>query len=183
MFRSRQRRGENFGVMLLALQLFQFGFDKIPPVTLVLILGQAAIFLRIGDLDRWFGSVSDVCISTHHVLAQKQWSRLILGTLVHANDMHLYFNMVSLLWKGVFLEKRFKSQYFAYLIAVFTVLTSAVLVGLNFLMAEVFSDRSYRLTCAVGFSGKNLFSPKCLYKIIMLISKAFSFKMYEINSV
>ncbi|XP_060580704.1 rhomboid-related protein 4-like [Ruditapes philippinarum] len=153
MFRPRQRRGGNLGVMLLALQLFQFGFDKIPPVTLISILVQAAIFLRIGDLDRWFGSTHDVCISTHYILVQKQWGRLILGTLVHASDMHLYFNMVSLLWKGVFLERRFKSQYFAYLMAVFTVLTSVVLVGLNWVMAEVCQDRSYMLTCAVGFSG------------------------------
>lgn len=153
MFRSR-RRGENFGVMLLALQLFQFGFDKIPPVTLVTILGQVAIFLQIGDLDRWFGSWRDVCISTHYVLRQKQWSRLILGTLVHGSDMHLYFNMVSLLWKGVFLERRFRSQYFAYLLTVFTVLTSMTLVGLNWIMAELYGDRSYELGhCAVGFSG------------------------------
>lgn len=153
MFQGR-RRGQNIGVWLLALQLYNYGFDKIPPVTLVAIIGQAAIFLGLGDLDRWFGSLGDVCISTHYVLRQKQWKRLIFGTLVHASDMHLYFNMISLLWKGVFLEKKFKSQYFAYLLTVFTVLTSVTLVGLNWLMSEVLGDKSYELShCAVGFSG------------------------------
>lgn len=149
-----QRRGQNFGVWLLVLQLFNFGFVRIPPVTLVAIVGQVAIFLGIGDLDRWFGSIQDVCISTHYVLRQKQWKRLILGSITHASDMHLYFNMVSLLWKGVFLEKKFKSPYFAYLMTVFTVLTSLTLVGLNWLMSELMGYKEYELGhCAVGFSG------------------------------
>lgn len=152
MFRGR-RRGQNFGVFMLLMQLMNFGFGRIPPVTLVAILGQVAIFLGLGDLDRWFGSWKDVCISTHYIVSQKQWARLVLGTLLHADDMHLYFNMVSLLWKGVTLEKKFKSQYFAFLLGVFTVLTSLTLVGLNWILSEVMGDRSYNLQCAVGFSG------------------------------
>lgn len=153
MFQRRRGGQGNFGVMLLALQLMNFGFDKIPPVTLVTILSQVAIFLGIGDLTRWFPSSLDVCVSTHLVWRQGQWNRLILGQLFHATDMHLYFNMVSLLWKGNMLERKFKSVYFAYLLAVFTVLTGLTLVGLNFIMSEVFGDRSYELQCAVGFSG------------------------------
>lgn len=152
MFRGR-RRGQNYGVFLLFMQLMNYGFNRIPPVTLVAILGQVAIFLGFGDLDRWFGSVQDVCISTHLVLRQKQWTRLILGALLYADDMHLYFNMISLLWKGVTLEKKFKSQYFGFLLAVFTVLTSVTLVLLNWVISEFTRDRSYGLTCAVGFSG------------------------------
>lgn len=152
MFRGRQR-GQNLGVFLLAMQLLNFGFDRIPPVTLVTILAQVCIFLGVGNLNRWFGSVHDVCISTHHLVKQKQWSRLVFGTLVHVDDMHLYFNMASLLWKGVILERKFKSQYFCFLLAVFTVLTSLTLVGINWLMSVLLNDRSYELTCAVGFSG------------------------------
>ncbi|XP_052784201.1 rhomboid-related protein 4-like [Mya arenaria] len=153
MFRGGRRRGQNFGILLLGMQMMNFGFDKIPPVTLISIIGQVAIFLGFGDLDRWFGSVRDVCISTHLVVSQRQWSRLLLGTLVHASDMHLYFNMVSLLWKGSMLERKFQSPYFAYMLAVFTFLSSGLLVALNWLMATVFDDYSYNLTCAVGFSG------------------------------
>ncbi|XP_052217856.1 rhomboid-related protein 4-like isoform X2 [Dreissena polymorpha] len=161
MFRGGRHRGQNFGVLLLGMQLMNYGFDKIPPVTLVSIVGQTLIFLGIGDLDRMFGSVRDVCISTQLVVFQRQWKRLVLGALVHADDMHLYFNMASLLWKGSTLERRFKSPYFAYLLLVFTVLTSAVLCGLNYLMALVNEDPSYNLTCAVGFSGV-LFALKVL---------------------
>lgn len=160
MFGGR-RRGQNFGVFMLFMQLMNFGFDRIPPVTLVAILGQVAIFLGIGDLDRWFGSWQDVCISTHYVVRQKQWARLILGTLLHADDMHLYFNMISLLWKGVTLEKRFKSQYFGFMLAVFTFLTSLTFVAINWFLMEFMRDRSYGLTCAVGFSGKRCKSKDC----------------------
>ena len=154
MFQRRRGGQGNYGVMLLALQLMNFGFDRIPPVTLVAILSQAAIFLGIGDLTRWFPASAEVCLSTHKVWRQGQWNRLILGQLFHATDMHLYFNMVSLLWKGHMLERKFKSVYFAYLLSVFTVMTGMMLVGLNFIMSEVFGDRSYELQCAVGFSGK-----------------------------
>ena len=153
MFQRRRGGQGNFGVMLLALQLMNFGFDKIPPVTLVAILSQAAIFIGIGDLTRWFPSSSGVCLSTHFVWRQGQWNRLILGQLFHATDMHLYFNMVSLLWKGNTLERKFKSVYFAYLLTVFTILTGIVIVGLNFVLSEVLDDRTYELQCAVGFSG------------------------------
>lgn len=153
MFQRRRGGQGNFGVMLLALQLMNFGFDKIPPVTLVAILSQTAIFLGIGDLTRWFPSSSGVCLSTHFVWRQGQWSRLILGQLFHSTDMHLYFNMVSLLWKGNMLERKFKSVYFAYLLTVFTILTGIMIVGLNFFLSEVLDDRTYELQCAVGFSG------------------------------
>ena len=155
MFQRRRGGQGNFGVMLLALQLMNFGFDRIPPVTLVTILSQVAIFLGIGDLtSRWFPTAAGVCLSTHKVWRQGEWNRLLLGQLFHASDMHLYFNMVSLLWKGHMLERKFKSVYFAYLLAVFTALTGMMLVGLNFVMSEVLGDRSYELQCAVGFSGK-----------------------------
>jgi len=40
MFRGGRRRGENFGLFLLLIQMMNFGFDKIPPVTLVTIIGR-----------------------------------------------------------------------------------------------------------------------------------------------
>ena len=161
--RRRHQGGHgNLGVMLLFFQLTNYGFDKIPPMTLVTIIGQVAIFLGLGDLTRWFPSLHEVCLSTHYVWRQAQWNRLILSTLFHASDMHLYFNMVSMLWKGSFLEKKFKSQYFAFLLIVFTILSSFTYVLLNMVLAIAFQDRSYELTCAVGFSGN-------FYVILLII--------------
>lgn len=61
--------------------------------------------------------------------------------------------MASFLWKGIQLERRFGSFYFAYLIAVFSVLTNLVMVGVNIAAAEVLDDDSYLVSCAAGFSG------------------------------
>ncbi|KAL3847657.1 hypothetical protein ACJMK2_018558 [Sinanodonta woodiana] len=156
-----QRRGGNLGILLLGLQMANFGFDRIPPVTLVAIVTQVAIYLNLGDLGRWFSATENVCISAYYVWRRGEWNRLFLGTLCHADDIHLYYNMISLLWKGHHLERKFKSVYFAYLLAVFTVLSSVVLVALHILLAHMYDDRSYELTCAVGFSGV-LFALKVL---------------------
>ena len=148
-----RRRGQGMGLMFLAMQVMNMGVENIPPVTLATVAMQVAIFLQIGDLTRWFPSANHVCISAYKVLDRKEWQTLILGSLFHADDIHLYYNMASMLWKGRTLERKFKSVYFAYLLTVFTVLTSIVYVGLNVALSHLLQDRSYAMTCAVGFSG------------------------------
>lgn len=146
------RRRGGLGLFLLATQIINIGIDNIPPVTLASVALQVAIFLGLGDLGRWFYSAQSVCINSFKVWYQSQWNVLILSALYHADDFHLYYNMVSFLWKGRILERKFKSVYFAYLLAVFTILTSIMYVGINMLLARI-SDESYLLQCAVGFSG------------------------------
>ncbi|XP_077988013.1 rhomboid-related protein 4-like [Glandiceps talaboti] len=143
-----RRRAEGIGIFLLALQVMRVGLDNIPPVTLATLAANTAIFLRILKVP----GIRSVCISAREVWYRSDWSRLLLAPWFHASDMHLYFNMVSLLWKGISLERRLGSKYFAYMIAVFTVLSSSLLVGLNILAAEVLDDHSYISSCAVGFS-------------------------------
>ncbi|KAK3093816.1 hypothetical protein FSP39_020554 [Pinctada imbricata] len=157
----QRRRGQGLGLALLALQVMNIGVENIPPVTLATVAAQVAIFLQIGDLSRWFPSANTVCISAYRVMDRKEWQTLILGALFHADDIHLYYNMASMLWKGRQLERRFKSVYFAYLLTVFTVMTSIVYVGLNVALSHLLQDRWYNMTCAVGFSGV-LFALKVL---------------------
>lgn len=147
------RRGQNLGVFLLAMQIMNIGIENIPPVTLISTVLQVAIFLELGDLKRWFPSPSDVCISAFNIWDRKEWNRIILGSLYHAHDFHLYYNMASFLWKGRQLERRFGSVYFGFLLAIFTVLTSLVYVAISIALSEIMDDGSYRMTCAVGFSG------------------------------
>ncbi|CAG5124541.1 unnamed protein product [Candidula unifasciata] len=145
-------RGSNLGVMLLATQVLGFGMDKIPPATLALIVGQTAIFLDM--FPKLFPTVDTVCLNPFMVYHNKEWRRLVLGALSHGSDMHLYYNMLSLFYKGSWLEKRFGTVYFVYLISIFTVLTSIVYIGLELLLGNM-------LSCAVGFSGV-LFAIKVL---------------------
>lgn len=81
------------------------------------------------------------------------WRRLVLSPLHHADDWHLYFNMVSFLWKGIRLERRVGGAWFAYLLSVFSLLTGLVYLVLEGLLTEITQDQSYSMTCAVGFSG------------------------------
>ncbi|KAL5005392.1 hypothetical protein ScPMuIL_018848 [Solemya velum] len=148
-----QRKARHgLGLYLLAFQVMNVGLDKIPPVTLATIAAQVAIFLEVGDLERWFPSASAVCISPFLVWQRKQWMRLIFATFYHAHDLHLYYNMISFMWKGIMLEKKFKSIYFGYLLAVFCAMTSLMYIGVNMVLSLILDDPSYETSCAVGFS-------------------------------
>ncbi|CAL1527315.1 unnamed protein product [Lymnaea stagnalis] len=144
-------RGINTGLTLLATQMMHFGVKKIPPVTLALIAGQTAVYLEL--FDNIFPSPMSVCMSSYLVYHHRDWMRMIKGTFYHGDDMHLYFNMASLMYKGSLIETAYGSSYFAYMIAVFTGLTSATYVGLGLLLGHYLQDPSYITSCAVGFSG------------------------------
>ncbi|GFR29590.1 rhomboid-related protein 4 [Trichonephila clavata] len=144
-----RRRQPGLGVMLLFYQIFGvIGYENIPPVTLATIGLQVAIFLRLFKLP-WY-KISHVCVSVYNVWTKKEYSRLIYAAFEHADDWHLYYNMLSFALKGRSLERKFGSIKFAYILAVFTVLTNAVLVFLNMLAIEHLDGYDQ---CAVGFSG------------------------------
>jgi len=152
------RRGHVLALSLLGWEIFKAG--SIPPVTLSLIGFMVAIFLRLFSFVH-HTRLKEVCVSVYHVWDKRQLRRLALGPLFHADEWHLYYNMASLLWKGKILERRFGSLYFAYFIAVITLIQSAALVVINYVLAEVNEDESHILACAVGFSGV-LFTMKVL---------------------
>lgn len=83
----------------------------------------------------------------------KEWLRLVLSPFYHGSDMHLYYNMLSLLYKGSWLEKKFGTPYFLYLMGVFTALTNAMYILLGLVLTKIFNDDGYIRACAVGFSG------------------------------
>lgn len=139
------------GVLLLLNHvLYKVGLEAIPPVTLLIVLAQASVYLQLFDLP-WHG-LSDACMSVDSVLFRKQWWRIFYGTFEHADSLHLYYNMVSFIWKGMVLENMLGSGQFLYIVSLFTVLCGGTLVGLNYLLGAVV-DSSFYYHCAVGFSG------------------------------
>ncbi|KAL8595913.1 hypothetical protein ACOMHN_018225 [Nucella lapillus] len=146
------RRGGNLGVLLLGAQILNMGVENIPSVTLALVVGQAAIFMG-KFFPEYFGRATSVCMSTYLVWHRQDWKRMFLSQFYHSDDMHLYFNMASLLIKGRSLERRFGSVYFLWMVSVFTALTGAGYVAINLLLEEKLHDHSYATQCAVGFSG------------------------------
>ncbi|XP_076453632.1 rhomboid-related protein 4-like [Babylonia areolata] len=146
-----RRRGGNLGVLLLGMQMMNMGLENIPAVTLALVLGQTAIYLDM--LPQYFGSAASVCMSSYLVWHRQDWKRLFFSQFFHADDMHLYFNMGSLLLKGRSLERRFGSPYYFFMVAVFTGLTGVAYVAINVILEERLHDHFYATQCAVGFSG------------------------------
>ncbi|KFV09879.1 Rhomboid-related protein 4 [Pterocles gutturalis] len=152
----QRRQGRvNAGLLLLLYQISQVGLQNIPSVTLgVLALN---VFLFLNPVQ----PLSEVCISVKEGFYRRNWQRLLLSPFHHADDWHLYYNMISMLWKGIMLEKKLKSIWFAYIIAVFSVLIGIVYMVLEFMLVKILDDPSYEMHCAVGFSGV-LFALKVL---------------------
>ncbi|KAM9274967.1 rhomboid-related protein 4 isoform 3-T4 [Cariama cristata] len=152
----QRRQGRvNAGLLLLLYHISQVGLQNIPSVTLgVLALN---IFLFLNPVR----PLPEVCVSVNEVFYRKNWQRLLLSPVHHADDWHLYYNMISMLWKGIMLEKKLKSIWFAYIIAVFSVLIGVVYMVLEFMLMKILDDPSYEMICAVGFSGV-LFALKVL---------------------
>lgn len=150
MFQRRRHNRGGIGLLLLFTQLYNFGFNRIPPVTLAFIAGNVGIYLRLLPNIPGLG---EACVSAHHVWFNGDWKRLVFASFFHLDDWHLYYNMASFLWKGKSLESSMGSQMFLFVLGVFSVLTSAVLVGLDVAFANLFNDPSYLYTCAAGFSG------------------------------
>ncbi|XP_042595826.1 rhomboid-related protein 4 isoform X1 [Cyprinus carpio] len=144
--RNRQR-GSDLGLLLLASQVFQLGIDNIPPVTLATLGLNVYLFLFPAK------PLLQTCLSVREAYLYRDWSRLLLSPFHHADDMHLYFNMASLLWKGIKLERKLGGAWFAYLLSVFSLLTGLVYLLLETGLTHMTEDSSYSLQCAVGFSG------------------------------
>uniref|UniRef100_A0A8P0SF88 Rhomboid-related protein 4 n=2 Tax=Canis lupus familiaris TaxID=9615 RepID=A0A8P0SF88_CANLF len=152
---QRRSRGINAGLILLLSQIFHVGINNIPPVTLATLALNVWFFLN--PLKPLYES----CLSVEKCYQQKDWQRLLLSPLHHADDWHLYFNMASMLWKGINLERRLGSRWFAYIIVTFSLLTGVVYLFLEFALAEFTDEPGFRRNCAVGFSGV-LFALKVL---------------------
>lgn len=152
---QRRSRGINVGLLLLLSQIYHVGINNIPPVTVATLALNIWFFLN--PLKPLFSS----CLSVEKCYQQKDWQRLLLSPLHHVDDWHLYFNMASMLWKGINLERRLGSRWFAYIIATFSLLTGVVYLLLEFALAELLDEPGFRRNCAVGFSGV-LFALKVL---------------------
>ncbi|KAJ0021932.1 hypothetical protein NQD34_009422 [Periophthalmus magnuspinnatus] len=144
--RPRQR-GFDLGLLLLASQLLHVGFDNIPPVTLGVLGLNVYLYLFPAS------PLMKACVSVDQAYWLKDWRRLLLSPLHHADDMHLYFNMASLVWKGKRLERRLGGPFFLYVLSVFSVLTGLVYLILQAALTELTQDYSFSMQCAVGFSG------------------------------
>ncbi|XP_072200535.1 rhomboid-related protein 4 [Excalfactoria chinensis] len=152
---QRRQGRASAGLLLLLYQISQVGLQNIPSVTLAVLVLNTFFFLNP------LRPLHESCISVREAFYRQDWQRLLLSPVHHVDDWHLYYNMISMLWKGIMLERKLGSMWFAYIIAVFSVLTGIVYVLLEFMLVKILDDPSYEMSCAVGFSGV-LFALKVL---------------------
>eukprot|EP00092_Neocalanus_flemingeri_P001620 GFUD01001727.1.p1 GENE.GFUD01001727.1~~GFUD01001727.1.p1 ORF type:complete len:545 (+),score=93.94 GFUD01001727.1:155-1789(+) len=143
----RRGRIPELGLFLLGYQMIQkIGVTNIPPVTLSAIIIQVAIYLQ-------FLVVPRLCLSGASIWSDGEYLRLVVPAIRHTHDLHLYYNMVSLAWKGLVLERRVGSVKFLLTLIVLTVMSSTAYVGLALLGSDLLGDPSLMRQCAIGFSG------------------------------
>lgn len=94
----------------------------------------------------------DVCISSVKVLKYRDWRSFIFSNFEHGSDMHLYYNMVSLILKGSSLETRYGTSNFVMLLSFLSVACSSMYVALGYCLTQVTGDFGYYTACAIGFS-------------------------------
>lgn len=94
----------------------------------------------------------DVCISALKIIKNKDWRSFIASNFEHGSDMHLYYNMISFILKGGYLEPKYYSINFGILIGILSLGCSTMYVGLSYGLMQMTADWSYYTTCAIGFS-------------------------------
>lgn len=80
------------------------------------------------------------------------WMRFFLSPFYHLSETHLFYNMTSLLWKGIQLETSMGSAEFASMVAALLVLSQ----GITLLMSKgllLLGDGTSYFSQAAGFSG------------------------------
>ena len=124
--RGRRGRGRGDAVsfaLLLSLWQQARGLEGQPPVTLALAALQVALHFRglllpeLASALPQSALIHAACLSPARVLRAGEWWRLLTAVLVHADDLHVYYNTASFLAKGAQLEPRLGSRAYARLLA------------------------------------------------------------------
>lgn len=134
-----------------------------PPVTIAFLIINILVHLHpspyFGNI--YLGDIQRICIHPRKIVDafyydhELLWPRLFLSSVVHADDVHLYYNMLSLCWKGINLEQALGSSQFLFLILFGLVASHTIMVLIAYVLYEYIGMDGYSsgfTTCAVGFS-------------------------------
>ncbi|GJN38003.1 hypothetical protein PR202_gb27009 [Eleusine coracana subsp. coracana] len=140
---------------LLALQvLLEYGRVGAtrPPVTAALLAANTLVYLRPGALHELLPSLTRISFSPHLIIEYGDWMRFFLSPFYHLSETHLFYNMTSLLWKGIQLETSVGSAEFASMVAALLGLSQGITLLLSKGLLLLGDDTSY-FSHAAGFSG------------------------------
>lgn len=151
-------------LLMLLIQLFDRfkGLDYYPPLTVVCLVINIYAHLapNANILGYYLDDIAGNCIQPSHIVHSLIYdhklllNRIFLSSIIHADDMHLYYNMLSLSWKGIKLETSMGSEaFFVLLLFSLTVSHTVMVIMSTFLHFAAFNNSvSSFNSCAVGFS-------------------------------
>jgi rhomboid domain-containing protein 1 len=174
MLRRRHRGG---GGILYALMLLYRLWERLaeleqkPPVTIALIALNIILYFARSPAAAWvlrtlpsdaaaaFRTVHPMltvrasCINPAAVLLRGERYRLLLSTLIHLDDVHLLYNMISFVPKGVTLETQMGSATFAGLVVYLAIVSNVLYCAVAYVLKETGTYSHLWTSCAAGFSG------------------------------
>ena len=106
-----------------------------PHGTLVVMAVMASYYFEVFPLlNDIIGDISSACFSPAKVLRDFELQRTLFSSFVHGDELHLAYNLSSLLTKGIKLEERYggKAEKFVLLFCLVSVLThgfAAIIAG------------------------------------------------------
>jgi membrane associated rhomboid family serine protease len=158
-------------LMLLLFQIFS-QLEKLPikpPITIALLF--ANIWPHLMNVNVFGYELSNIrhnCLHPAKIMTSLidgngiLFNRLVLSGIIHVDDSHLYYNMMSLCWKGINLENKMGSTAFLQLVVFSLLMSHTIMVILAYLLYVSTDFTSSYETCAVGFSAV-LFSLKYVW--------------------
>lgn len=148
-------------ILFLLIQLYQ-QLEKLPikpPITIGLLTINILAYLHpyTNIFGYYLNDIQSNCLNPYAVVSnltegRLMINRLVLSSIMHADDNHLYYNMLSLCWKGINLERNMGSEMFAQLVIISLVLSHVYVVVLSYLLHTFTTIDSSYYSCAVGFS-------------------------------
>lgn len=157
---ARNRSGLLVMAIMLMDQLNRMGIMRNGPggrPTVTLLTMGVCIILHfflpeVAHLLPFSPAIDQVCIHVPSIWYNNDWKRLFTAALFHVDDTHLYYNMVSLLYKGSQLEPSMGSANFAGMLTVLTALSHGILVAGSLIAFQHFDYSGGLRSCAVGIS-------------------------------
>lgn len=178
MHRAYAHRGQRQSplIFLLLMQIYN-SLSQLPvqpPVTIALLAVNILNYMYpITLLGHYLGDIRRNCLLPSEIIEGRWYNRLlqtpwyervplhrvIFSSIIHVDDRHLYYNMLSLLWKGISLEVSMGSPKFLFLVVFSLLVSHSLVIITSYLLYINGYQQSGYSTCAVGFSAV-LFSLK-----------------------
>ena len=136
------------------LLIFRLLTQDIAPITTILVLLQMIIFYHNN-----FISVGSLI--PFYVINNQEFYRIFSSLVLHLDQIHLYFNMMSLLSRGNFIENTKGSEYYIKTILALGIGSNVIYITICYLL-HLFQLSDLYFRAVVGFSGV-LFGIKLIY--------------------